>query len=75
MLSAKMNLTGFTSRFPQLNMLHVTRVPEKAIFPSVTVYNKIYPVNAIYLLKENQSKIRLMITNDVSEQYNDIFNL
>ena len=32
--------TGFKTRFPKFNRKHVTGVPEKVIFRSVTVYTK-----------------------------------
>ena len=44
--------------FPKFKTQHVTGVPEKALFRSVTVNNKHYPVNVICLLKKNKCSIK-----------------
>ena len=46
----------------------VWTVPEKAIFRSVTVYKKNYPVNAICLLKQNKCRIHIYILRYLRHQ-------
>jgi hypothetical protein len=43
------NVTGFTSTFPMLNMLHVKMIPENGIFRSVLVKDFILTVDIMVI--------------------------